>query len=84
VEKMFKEFSNKIVFIGISQDDKGKVEDFVKKFELSFPVVHNAGKSIMSSFNARIPSYILIDVQGRIRYIAHSLPEVSDLEKILK
>jgi peroxiredoxin len=41
---MFSEFSDRIVFVGISQDDKGRIEDFVKKFDLSFPIARDAEK----------------------------------------
>ncbi len=81
---MFKEFNDKIVFIGISQDDRGKIEDFVKKFELSFPIVRDAEKIIASAFNARIPNHVLIDMQGTIRYSEPSPPGIKDLENILK
>lgn len=81
---MFNEFSDKIVFIGISEDDRGKIEDFVKKFELSFPIARDAEKNIASAFNVRIPTHILINVQGTIRYIEPSPPAVKDLEKIFK
>lgn len=81
---MFKEFSDQIMFLGISRDDKDKIEDFVKKFELSFAVVQDAGITISAAFNARIPTYILIDRQGTIRYLEPSSPETKDLEKLLK
>lgn len=84
MEKMFKEFGDKIVFIGISQDDKGKVEGFLKKFELSFPIACDPGKNITAAFDARIPTHILIDRQGTTRYVEPSSPEIKDLEKILK
>jgi peroxiredoxin len=81
---MFKEYSDKIIFIGISQDDKGKIDDFVKKFELSFPIARDAEKTIAPAFDARIPTHILIDGQGTIRYFEPSSPETKDLEKLLK
>jgi peroxiredoxin len=84
VEKMFKEFSDRIVFIGVSQDDKLKIEDFVNKFQLSFPIAEDADKKIFSAFNARIPTHVLIDRQGTIRYVEPSSPEIKDLEKIIK
>jgi peroxiredoxin len=84
VEKMFNEFSDKIVFIGISEDDRGKIEDFLKKLELSFPIARDAEKNIASAFNARIPTHILVDRQGTIRYVEPSAPETKDFEKILK
>jgi peroxiredoxin len=84
VEKMFIECSNKIVFIGVSQDDKGKIEDFVNKFELSFLIARDAENKIASTFNARMPTHVLIDVQGTIRYFDPSPPEIRDLEKILR
>ena len=81
---MFKKYSDKIMFIGISQDDKGKIDDFVKKFELNFPVARDAEKTIVPAFDARIPTHILIDRQGTIRYSEPSPPEIKDLENILK
>jgi peroxiredoxin len=81
---MFKEFNDKIAFIGISQDDSGKIEDFVKKFELGIPVARDAEKTIAPAFDARIPTHILIDMQGTIKYSEPSPPEIKDLEKILK
>jgi peroxiredoxin len=84
VEKMFKEFKDRIAFIGISQDDKARIEDFVKKFQLSFPIANDADKRIFSAFDARVPTHILIDKQGIIRYLEPSSAEIKDLEKVLK
>ena len=81
---MFREFSDKIVLIGVSQDDKGKIEDFVNKFDLGFPLARDAENKIASAFNAMIPTHILMDVHGTIRYFDPSPPEIGDLEKILK
>ncbi len=81
---MFEEFKGRIVFIGICQDDKTKIEDFMKKFDLNFPVANDADKRVFSAFDARVPTHILIDKQGTIRYVEPSSAEIKDLEKILK
>ena len=84
MEKMFKEFGDKVIFIGISQDDREKIKRFVMKHGLSFPIVHDPGKIIAPLFNARIPTHFLIDMQGTIRYCEPSPPGIKDLENILK
>lgn len=84
MEKIYRELGDKIAFVGINHEDNEKIEEFVKKYGLSFPVALDRKRSIAAVFNARIPTYVLIDKHGTIKYLAPVFPERNDLEKILR
>lgn len=84
MEKLYRALGDRIAFIGISQDDRGRMDDFVRELALSFPIAQDTDKSISTAFRARIPSHVLIDMQGMIRYFEPSAPDIKHMEKILK
>jgi peroxiredoxin len=81
---MFRKFGGRIVFIGISREDKAKLANFVKKFHVTFFVAQDGDGSIFSAFDARIPTHILVDREGIIRYSEPVPPDPRDLERVLR
>ncbi|MBI4689800.1 MAG: TlpA family protein disulfide reductase [Nitrospirae bacterium] len=84
MEKLYKEFKDRIEFIGINKGDKEKIEGFIKKYDLSFPVAHDLNEKVLTAFKARIPTYVLIDTNGKIRYKEPDLPESKHLDELIK
>lgn len=84
MEKAFRTHGEKIEFLAVSQDDMASIEGFIRKFRLSVPVARDADKRLSKTFHARMPTYILIDASGIIRYMKPFIPEERDIEGILK
>ena len=83
METLYKDLGDKIQFIGINQGDKEEdMGKFIKEHKLSFPVVYDKDKKIASSFSARMPSQILIDIRGVIIYKEPETPR--DIKKYME
>lgn len=78
---MYQRYGDKMEFIGICADKAEEIGEFVKKHDLSFPVAHDEGRKVTLSFGVRIPTHILIDKEGKIKYQEPYPPE---LEKFMK
>lgn len=65
-------------------EPKERVEKFLgKKNNLEFPVLLDSDSRVASRYNlVGIPTFILIDAQGKIKVRGHSLPR--DYEQLLK
>jgi peroxiredoxin len=82
VEKQYKEFGDKIEFIGINLGIKGQIADFIKNNHITFPVAYDEGDKVSKAFGALIETNILIDRKGVIRYRERGVQE--DLAKQLR
>jgi len=82
VEKLYKEYGNRIEFIGINMGLKGNVDEFVKKYGLTFPVAYDEGSKLASVFGAKIETNIFIDRKGLVKFKERGFPD--DIEKHLK
>ncbi len=82
MEKLYKEFGERIDFIGISLGVKGQIGDFVKNHHISFPVAYDEGNKVSSAFGALIETNILIDRKGIITYRERGVQE--DITKHLR
>lgn len=69
IEKLHKEFKDKnLVVLGISNEDKETIENFLKNNELTFPILlDEKGKAGKSYKVVAIPRLLLIDKTGKIR-----------------
>jgi peroxiredoxin len=68
VEETYRQLKDKVQFIGITADKKEEIMNFIKKYDLGFPVVRDESKALFKLFNARIPAFIFIDSHGIVRY----------------
>lgn len=59
-----------------------KIGDYMEKYGLSLPVAYDEGMKVSSSFDAKAPTNIIIDVNGTILYKKASPP--ADIEGYLK
>jgi peroxiredoxin/outer membrane lipoprotein-sorting protein len=84
IEKLHKEFSDKgLVVLGINDEDKEKVQQFVNQQKLTFPTLLDSGGAVARTYKVNaIPRVILIDKDGKIvKDITGYYPEN---EKILR
>lgn len=71
-----------IVAIDVGEP-KERVEKFVDKIGLEFPMLLDKDSRVASAYNlVGIPTYILIDAQGKIKARSHNLPD--DYAQLLK
>ena len=72
MDRQYKEFEEQgvqILAVNIAQSDF-EVQSFVDRFNLSFPVVIDKSKSVMTAYNIRpLPTTILVNPQGEIQRI---------------
>jgi peroxiredoxin len=69
IEKLHKEFKDKnLVVLGISDEDKETIENFLKNNRLTFPILLDEKGKVGKSYKVvAIPRLLLIDKTGRIR-----------------
>lgn len=68
MEKLYKEFGDRIEFIGVNLGTETDIDDYVKKNGLTFPVFYDDGNKITSLFDAKIETHFLINKKGIITY----------------
>lgn len=68
IEKFHEEYKDKgLVVLGINEEDKKTVEEFVKKNGLTFPILLDEGGKVSKAYKVRaIPRVILINKEGKI------------------
>lgn len=84
IKKTFSEFEPKgMSFLAINagvNDSKKKAEHYVKRFEIPYPVVFDEGSKITRQMGVKgVPTVIIVDKKGIIRYRANLAPD--DLAK---
>lgn len=80
MEKQYREFGDRVEFLGISIGTEEKIPEYVEENGITMPVAYDEGREVTSAFGARIPTFMLVDRQGEIIYTGPSPP---DLEKYL-
>lgn len=74
--KLYHEFSSRdrFVMIGVSEDeDQSKLDDFVAQNDIRWPQEWDREGKLLSQFvpSQAIPSYIVMDAGGRLRFVQH-------------
>lgn len=72
LESLHKRFKDSgLVIIGVSVDNEAaNAKKFLSSVKVSFPIVHDAGKTVADSFKPpRMPTSYVIDKTGKIRFI---------------
>jgi peroxiredoxin len=82
VEELYKEYGDRIEFIGINLGFKRKIGDFIRDNHITFPVAYDEGDKVSKAFGARIETNVLIDRKGVITYMERGIQE--DLHKYLR
>lgn len=80
LEEFYSENKDKIGVLGINvQESKAKVESFLKKKGVSYPVVLDSDGSVARLYNVRgIPTIVLVEKDGSILYYGHSVEEMTN------
>jgi thiol-disulfide isomerase/thioredoxin len=75
-----------LVVVGVNVDDETfPVERFVRKKGLTFPIVHDAGKTISRDYGAStLPTLIVVNKEGKIAAVRHGVTSESDLDGLVK
>lgn len=94
LEELHKKYAaSGLVVLGVNVDDKAKaVEDFLKRRPVSFPIVRDASKRLVSAVDIEtMPTSFLIDKQGKIKGVHRGFrgaetkrAYVKEIEELLK
>lgn len=80
----FKKEGIKLVSIDVGESDY-KVDNFVKAYKLDFKVLLDGNSAVAKSYGILgVPTYVLIDRNGKIRATEHSFPKDKYKELILQ
>jgi len=79
LKQVFSSYSSKgMEFLAIDtgvNDSVEKVKDYIKKYDLSYPVVFDEGSKITKSFGILgVPTVVIVDKFGTVRYVSGSVP----------
>lgn len=57
-------------------DSRKKIEKYVEKYQIPYPVVFDSGAKITKSFGIRgAPTYVILDKDGIVRYRGNKMPK---------
>ena len=86
MEKLYKEFGDKIEFIGINLGTEKDLAKFIEKYHLTFPISYDRKSRLASLFDAGIETNILIDKKGIITFKEKGFRDDMDqyLRKLIK
>lgn len=78
IEKFYAQNKDKVAVIGIDvRESKAKVEKFVKKMGITYPIALDYDGSVARLYNVRgIPTVVAVDKDGKIIYYGHSIEEM--------
>ena len=66
LQKLYNDYQDKMVFVFLTNDDKPKVDAFLKKREFTLPVYYQISKAPSRLSTASLPTTFLIDQNGKI------------------
>ncbi|MFD1030901.1 thiol-disulfide oxidoreductase ResA [Metaplanococcus flavidus] len=87
MDRQYKEFEEQgvqVLAVNIAQSEF-EVQSFVDRFDLSFPVVIDKSKSVMTAYNIRpLPTTILVNPEGEIERIVTGEMTEQDIEGFME
>ena len=80
IEKFYAENKDKVAVIGIDVgESKRKVENFVRKMKISYPIALDSDGRVSELYNVRgIPTIVAVSKERKILYYGHSMEEMGD------
>jgi thiol-disulfide isomerase/thioredoxin len=66
LQKLYNDYQDKMVFVFLTNDDKPKVDAFMKKREFTLPVYYQVSKAPSRISTNSLPTTFLIDQNGKI------------------
>ncbi|MCQ9208565.1 MAG: TlpA family protein disulfide reductase [Omnitrophica bacterium] len=78
MEKFYRENKDKVAVIGIDiKESKTKVENFIRKIEISYPIALDTDGSVARLYKVRgVPTIVVVDKDSKIIYYGHSVQEM--------
>lgn len=78
IERFYKENKDKTEVIGINvKESRAKVEKFLNKKDITYPVVLDSDGKVANLYNVRgIPTIVAVSREGKIIYYGHSIEEM--------
>lgn len=75
-----------LVVVGVNvDDDTFPVERFVKRKNLTFPIVWDDGKAISRDYGAStLPTLVVVSKEGKIVAVRHGVTSESDLDALVR
>lgn len=78
-KELYSEYGPKgMVFLAVNpgiNDSEAKIENFIKKYKIEFPVAMDKGAAVTKKFKVRgAPTFIVVDKGGVIRYRGATVP----------
>lgn len=71
-------------FLAISlDDDRADASALAKKWDIPYDVAHDDGRFARSYGIKLLPTFVLIDAEGRVRHVSTGAPRPADLERWL-
>jgi thiol-disulfide isomerase/thioredoxin len=85
IEKLSAEFSDKVLFYGVNDEDSSTVKDFVKKNQYHMTVLMDNNKEVHRQYGvSAIPTLLIIDKQGIIRKLFVGSRDEATLRKAVQ
>lgn len=87
LDKLQKQYGDKVVIIGITNEEAGKVEKFIKTqktmdYNIAIDTKGEGQKNLMAPFNARgIPTAFIVGKDGKIAWTGHPMTMDGELAK---
>jgi thiol-disulfide isomerase/thioredoxin len=71
LDELQKKYGNQLVVVAVNVDEKAaNMQDFLKKHEVSFDVVRDAGQKLVATVEPEtMPTSFVLDGTGRVRYL---------------
>ncbi|MCK5906429.1 MAG: TlpA family protein disulfide reductase [Flavobacteriales bacterium] len=66
LQHLYNDYQDKMVFIFLTNDDKPKVDAFMKKRDFTLPIYFQESKAPAKLFTSSLPTTFLIDQNGKI------------------
>lgn len=80
MEKFYQENKDKVEVIAVDvQESRAKVERFVRKMELSYPIVLDTEGDVARNYNVLgVPTIVAVDKDGKIIYYGYQTEEMQE------
>jgi hypothetical protein len=75
VEEQYRRFGGRVAFLAVCLGIRRSMADYVRENGVTLPVAFDEGEEAASAFGARVPTFVLVDSEGRITYKAATVPE---------
>ena len=80
-ERLHRANRDSVLLIGVAEDEyRAQVEETIKLYGLSFPVIHDRGNVLIGRFRtAELPATFVADASGRVRWVGGPKQSERDL-----